>query len=73
MEQLDVLGFYFKKFDILSSKVIAALVNIEVGLIKNRVYHKNAEKDIKKLKLFLQKIKIFSDQEIEALLVIFIK
>ena len=71
MEQLDVLGFYFKKFDILSSKVMAALLNLDGSIIRNRIYIKNAEEDIPKLKNFLTKLKIFEVQEIEALLVIF--
>ena len=71
MEKLDVLGFYFKKFDILSSKIIAALVNLDSCIIKNKIYMKNAEEDIPKLENFLTKLKIFNVQEIKALLVIF--
>ena len=71
MEQLDVLGFYFKKFDTLSSKVIAALVNQDGNIVKNRIYNKSAEEDIPKLELFLKKLKIFDEQEIDALLIIF--
>ena len=71
MEQLDVLGFYFKKFDTLSSKVIAALVNQDGNIVKNRIYNKSAEEDIPKLELFLKKLKIFDGQEIDALLIIF--
>ena len=71
MEKLDVLGFYFKKFDILSSKIIAALVNLDSCIIKNKIYMKNAEEDIPKLENFLTKLKIFNVQEIQALLVIF--
>ena len=71
MEQLDVLGFYFKKFDILSSQVIATLVNIDSTIIKNRIYNKNAEEDIPKLKIFLSSLKIFNEKEMEALIVIF--
>ena len=71
MEQLDVLGFYFKKFDTLSSKVIADLVNQDGNIVKNRIYNKSAEEDIPKLEMFLKKLKILDDQEIEALLVIF--
>jgi hypothetical protein len=71
MEQLDVLGFYFKKFEILSSKIITTLVNLDSGITKNRVYYKNAEEDTPKLRLFLNNLKIFNEQEIEALLVIF--
>ena len=71
MEKLDVLGFYFKKFDILSSKIIAALVNLDSCIIKNKIYIKNAEENILKLENFLTKLKIFNVQEIQALLVIF--
>ena len=71
MEHLDVLGFYFKKFEVLSSQVMATLVNIDSTIIKNRVYVKNAEEDIQKLKRFLTSLKIFDEQEIDALLVIF--
>ena len=71
MENLDVLGFYFKKFEILSSQVMATLVGIDSTIIKNRVYVKDAEEDIPKLKLFLSTLKIFDEQEIGALLTIF--
>ena len=71
MEKLDVLGFYFKKYEILSSKVIAALLNQDGKITKNRIYNKKAEEDIPKLEMFLTKLKIFEEQEIEALITIF--
>ena len=71
MEKLDVLGFYFKKYEILSSKVIAALLNQDGKITKNRIYNKKAEEDIPKLEMFLTKLKIFEEQEIEALIIIF--
>ena len=50
---------------------MAALLNLDGSIIRNRIYIKNAEEDIPKLKNFLTKLKIFEVQEIEALLVIF--
>jgi hypothetical protein len=72
MEQLDVLGFYFKKFDILSSKVIKSLTNQIVEGSDNMTFQKNIPKDIARLKIFL-KLEKLSAQEIEALVTLFLQ
>ena len=71
MEQLDVLGFYFKKFDVLSSKVIRSLINQKIEDTDNITFQKKVPKDIAKLKIFLESEK-FTAQEIEALVNIFL-
>jgi hypothetical protein len=70
MEQLDVLGFYFKKFDVLSGKVIKSITNQNVEYADDVIFTKKIPSDITKLKSFL-KVEKFSAQEIEALVTIF--
>jgi hypothetical protein len=73
MERLDVLGFYFKKFETLNSKVINALINQEAREITNERFHGNNQNDILKLKSFLRNTENFNTHEIEALIAIFVK
>ena len=67
MEQIDVLGYYAKKFAILNNVVILAIMNKSVNG-KQLCFDKTIKGDRKKFLKYLCETKLFNDKEIDEIL-----